>query len=153
VASWNVFPAKEAGRRPPLLSENETGNEAGNETGGCWTATQAKDSKGNTPLHYAAGYGRVPLVQRLIEAGAIGSAQNSSGHTPIQLVRWAPLPSARNDVNSCQAPPPPPRQAETLLCPAFRPKACRLICHRMEPKNPVNDDGNTYKLLEDAEAA
>jgi len=50
---------------------------------------EATDSKGNTPLHYAAGYGRGDFVKRLLAAGALGTAVNESGRKPLQLVTCA----------------------------------------------------------------
>lgn len=46
-----------------------------------------QDSKGNTPLHYAAGYGRIDIIEPLLEAGCSGRAANSKGHTPYELVK------------------------------------------------------------------
>lgn len=48
-----------------------------------------QDSKGNTPLHYAAGYGRGEFIEVLLEAGCNGSTPNSKGHTPYELVKCA----------------------------------------------------------------
>lgn len=47
-----------------------------------------QDSQGNSPLHYAAGYGRAEFVKDLIDAGAKGFKKNKSGHTPFDLVKW-----------------------------------------------------------------
>ena len=56
-----------------------------------------QDGKGNTPLHFAAGYARGELARRLIEAGANGAVENVNGNTPLELVtcaclstRWQP---------------------------------------------------------------
>lgn len=49
---------------------------------------EKKDSKLNTPLHYAAGYGRVQALKLLLEAGADGSAKNETGKTPADLARY-----------------------------------------------------------------
>ncbi len=46
---------------------------------------QARDSKGNTPLHYACGYGRVALVTILLEAGADKTAVNDQGSNAYKL--------------------------------------------------------------------
>ena len=46
-----------------------------------------QDSKGNTPLHYAAGYGRGEVVLLLLDAGANAAAKNATGKTPLALVR------------------------------------------------------------------
>ena len=50
---------------------------------------EACDGKGNTPLHYAAGYGRGDIVKLLVKAGANVKAQNGDGQTPAAIVRWA----------------------------------------------------------------
>eukprot|EP00955_Chlamydomonas_euryale_P105161 365619-Chlamydomonas_euryale.AAC.3 len=54
-----------------------------------------KDSKGNTPLHYAAGYGRPGLVRLMLDAGSEKGAQNANGKTAYDLVVAAP----QNPVN------------------------------------------------------
>jgi ankyrin repeat protein len=48
-------------------------------------ALEAADSKGNTPLMYAAGYGRPPLVRMLLDAGASTAAKNANGKTAADL--------------------------------------------------------------------
>lgn len=53
-----------------------------------------QDGKGNTPLHFAAGYARGELARRLIEAGANGAVENVNGNTPLELVTCA-FPSTR----------------------------------------------------------
>ena len=50
-----------------------------------------QDNKGNSPLHYSAGYGRPMLVEPLLKAGADGKAVNGTGHTPYQLLQCASL--------------------------------------------------------------
>lgn len=60
----------------------------------------AQDSKGNTPLHYAAGYGRTDVIAALLEAGCSGRTHNSKGHTPYELVKWV----APQAVHCCMAP-------------------------------------------------
>lgn len=44
--------------------------------------TEVMDAKGNTPLHYAVGYGRVEFVRLLLSAGASAQARNATGLTP-----------------------------------------------------------------------
>ena len=39
-------------------------------------------------LHYAAGYGRVGLVEMLVNAGAKGSSKSDTGHTAYELVKY-----------------------------------------------------------------
>ncbi len=51
-----------------------------------------QDSKKNTPLHYAAGYGRSALVRQLLEAGAKAAADNASGQSALDLVTCASFP-------------------------------------------------------------
>lgn len=48
-------------------------------------ALEAADSKGNTPLMYAAGYGRPDLVALLLDAGANAAAKNANGKTAADL--------------------------------------------------------------------
>ena len=48
---------------------------------------EAKDSLSNTPLHYAAGYGRVQLVSMYLAAGADKSVKNNTGKTPLELAK------------------------------------------------------------------
>jgi ankyrin repeat protein len=45
------------------------------------------DSKDNTPLHYAAGYGREAAVALLLDAGADVSVKNSTGKTAADLAK------------------------------------------------------------------
>jgi ankyrin repeat protein len=45
------------------------------------------DSKDNTPLHYAAGYGRAAAVALLLDAGADVSIKNSTGKTAVDLAK------------------------------------------------------------------
>jgi len=54
-----------------------------------------QDKEGNTPLHYAAGYGRGEFVKDLIDAGAKGFKKNTHGHTPFDLV----LMEKKNPIN------------------------------------------------------
>ena len=49
----------------------------------------------NTPLHYAAGYGRGDAVALLLEAGADTKALNGTGKTARDLVAL----SAENPIN------------------------------------------------------
>ena len=42
-----------------------------------------KDKYGDTPLHYAAGYGRINVVKLLMEKGANPNAKNENGATPL----------------------------------------------------------------------
>ncbi len=41
----------------------------------------------NTPLHYAAGYGRPAIARMLLDAGADKAAQNNTGKTPLDLAK------------------------------------------------------------------
>ncbi len=41
----------------------------------------------NTPLHYAAGYGRASMVNLLVKAGASKTAKNNTGKTPLDLAK------------------------------------------------------------------
>ena len=49
-----------------------------------------QDNKGNSPLHYAAGYGRPSLVQPLLQQGSDGKLKNATGHTPYGLLAYVP---------------------------------------------------------------
>jgi len=44
-------------------------------------SVEALDSKQNTPLHYAVGYGRAEYARLLLNAGASCAARNSTGKT------------------------------------------------------------------------
>ena len=59
-------------------------------------APGAQDSKGNTPLHFAAGYARGALARRLVEAGANGAVENGDGNTPLELVTCDACPVMRS---------------------------------------------------------
>ena len=59
-------------------------------------APAAQDGKGNTPLHFAAGYARGALARRLVEAGANGAVENGDGNTPLELVTCATCPVMRS---------------------------------------------------------
>jgi ankyrin repeat protein len=45
-----------------------------------------QDDKGNTPLHYACGYGRSALAVQLLEAGAQAAVENGSAQLPLDLI-------------------------------------------------------------------
>ncbi|GFH15748.1 ANK_REP_REGION domain-containing protein [Haematococcus lacustris] len=51
---------------------------------------KATDSLGNTPLHYAAGYGRDMLVMLLLDAGADKSARNANKKAAVDLATADP---------------------------------------------------------------
>jgi ankyrin repeat protein len=44
-----------------------------------------RDGRGNTPLHYAAGYGRTAIVTLLLARGADAGAANDAGQTPVDV--------------------------------------------------------------------
>ena len=44
--------------------------------------------KGETPLHRAAAYGNVPIIEMLLAAGAEPSIKDSNGDTPISWGSW-----------------------------------------------------------------
>lgn len=48
---------------------------------------EVRDSMNNTPLHYAAGYGRPAIARMLLDAGADKTAQNNTGKTPLDLAK------------------------------------------------------------------
>jgi len=50
-------------------------------------ALNVKDSRGNTPIHYAAYYGRISVVRELIRNGALINELNSSSKTPLDIAR------------------------------------------------------------------
>ena len=52
----------------------------------------ALDRMGNTPLHYAARYGRLHAVQLLLDAGADTALVNLRGETPLRYVRENLIP-------------------------------------------------------------
>jgi ankyrin repeat protein len=45
------------------------------------------DKNKNTPMHYAAGYGRVDLVELLIEHGASVTLRNTDGKSPVDVAK------------------------------------------------------------------
>ena len=53
---------------------------------GAGAETNARDQKGNTPLHFAASSGEHKLVEVLLAHGADPNAQNDEGKTPLA---WA----------------------------------------------------------------
>ena len=53
-----------------------------------------QDDKGNTPLHYACGYGRSALAGKLLEAGAKAAVENGSSQLPLDLITCAALAPA-----------------------------------------------------------
>jgi len=57
----------------------------------------ARDTEGNTALHYAAEFGLVPAVRFLCEHKAPINVFNNCGNTPLQLVKYA---IQRTDVRS-----------------------------------------------------
>jgi ankyrin repeat protein len=57
----------------------------------------ARDTEGNTALHYAAEFGLVPAVKFLCEHKAPINVFNNCGNTPLQLVKYA---IQRTDVRS-----------------------------------------------------
>ena len=44
-----------------------------------------QDAQGNTPLHYAAGYGRLDILQALLAAGADKEVRNSDGQSALDV--------------------------------------------------------------------
>jgi len=45
----------------------------------------AKNSRGLTPLHQAAAYGRKDVAELLISKGARINVKDNTGHTPLSL--------------------------------------------------------------------
>lgn len=45
----------------------------------------AKDYHGNTPLHYAAEFGKTKMVERFLKRGASVNTKDSYGYTPLML--------------------------------------------------------------------
>ena len=50
-------------------------------------APNVQSMLGSTALHCAAGYGAVPIVQALLDAGADASIRDQDGKTPADLAR------------------------------------------------------------------
>jgi len=51
------------------------------------SATNVKDSLGNTPLHYAAYHGRISVIRELLQHGAAIKEMNNACKTPLDLAR------------------------------------------------------------------
>ena len=49
------------------------------------SAPEITDAQGNTPLHYAAGWGRVENVRLLLAAGARQDRRNRQGQTALEV--------------------------------------------------------------------
>ena len=47
---------------------------------------EARDEDGETPLHFAAHEGHLPVVQYLCEQGADKEARDDDGRTPLDLI-------------------------------------------------------------------
>ena len=47
----------------------------------------AVDKNKNTPLHYAAGYGRADIVKLLVDAGASVTLRNLDGKSPLDVAK------------------------------------------------------------------
>ena len=45
----------------------------------------AKNKRGNTALHWAAGNGHVPAIEALLAAGAEPDVKNRNGNTPLDV--------------------------------------------------------------------
>jgi ankyrin repeat protein len=50
-------------------------------------------TKGETPLHRAAGFGEVETIQMLKEAGAMLDAKDANGETPLSWASWYGRPT------------------------------------------------------------
>jgi ankyrin repeat protein len=50
-------------------------------------AVDALDKNNNTPLHYAAGYGRKECVELLLKNGAAVTLRNLDGKTPVDVAK------------------------------------------------------------------
>jgi ankyrin repeat protein len=55
--------------------------------------TEARDHSGNTPLHWAAGYGCVPCVALLLAHGANVNAARKDGGTPLHRAHAGTVPA------------------------------------------------------------
>ena len=54
------------------------------------SAVSLADSRGTTPLHYAAAFGNVESVKLLLDAGASVNAKNTFDATPLILAASSP---------------------------------------------------------------
>ena len=79
-------PAQPAGRASPARPQiDAVGALLGNGAD-----ANARDGKGNTPVHYAAGYGRGAALRLLLGAGGDVGARNGEGQAPADVVRASP---------------------------------------------------------------
>lgn len=62
---------------------------------------ETKTQKGNTPLVYAAAYGRIGVVRLLLERGANTNVKSESGLTPL-VVSSQPADMARDDIKKAK---------------------------------------------------
>jgi len=71
----------------------------------------ARDTDGNSPLHYAVQRGELPLVQELLDAGANYELQNSAAVTPLLLA----IRLKRPDIAALFLDTNPPQERDSRL--------------------------------------
>jgi ankyrin repeat protein len=84
----NVFAVARDGKTPADIAfEVESGSRDAVRALFGGKSIAARDTGGNTALHYAARTGKLDLVQFLLELGADKSSRNTAGELPVEIAR------------------------------------------------------------------
>jgi ankyrin repeat protein len=85
LACWNDHLAAVIELLNPDDSNGTTTTILGKRKSRAGANTEAKDKDGNTPLHFASGYGHLSVVKALLSGGANMFEANNYGRLPIHL--------------------------------------------------------------------